>query len=137
MIIRENIDVNINRADKVADILRSILLAEDQVDQDKEHFWTIGLDGQMMIKYIELVSLGVLTFTPVQPRETFRLAIMKGVASIIIGHNHPCNNPNPSDQDIKITKMLKDSGEILGIKLQDHVIITKDGYISFLEQGIL
>ena len=128
----------ITKPDKVADILLEILSSESEIDRDKEHFWVIGLNARNAIKYVDLVSLGDLNSSIVSPRETFRLAIMKGVASIIVAHNHPSESLKPSDQDIKITKMLKDAGEILRIKVLDHVIIAGDGtYCSMDRDGFM
>lgn len=119
----------------VAAILYAILDAEEFVDRDKEHFWTIGFDIKNRIKYIELVSLGCLTSTITHPRETFRFAIMQGVASIIIAHNHPSGDKTPSDIDKVFTGRLKQAGEILGIPLLDHIILGHDEHYSFADHN--
>jgi len=124
----------------IAEILHAILKREGKIDQDKEHFWTIGLDARNCIKYIELVSLGTLTSNLVHPRETFRLAIMKGVANLVISHNHPSGNVEPSDADLEITERLKKAGQILGIEIVDHIIIGKAGgkkYFSFKAKKLI
>lgn len=120
-----------------ADILQKILRAEEEIDQDKEHFWSIGLNGQNQIQYIELVCLGILGATYAHPREVYRLAIMKGVAQIITAHNHPSGNLTPSSRDLEFVRQLVKAGEIIGIKMIDHVIITKHRgeYISLKENG--
>ena len=117
-------------------IMSAILNSEDEIDRNKEHFWSIGLNAKNQIQYIELVSLGTLSNSLIHPRETFRFAIMKGVANIIVCHNHPSGGLEPSREDIAITERLVSSGEILGIKVLDHVIIGS-GYLSMMEKGLL
>ncbi|MCP4748503.1 MAG: JAB domain-containing protein [Desulfobacteraceae bacterium] len=108
----------------VCKIVIGILSKENEVDQDKEHFWVFGLNGNNLILYIELVSLGILNRTLVHPREVFRMAILKGVNSVILAHNHPGGSTSPSLNDIAVTKNLKNAGKILGIKVLDHVIVS-------------
>jgi DNA repair protein RadC len=121
----------------VAEILWSILRMESEVDKDKEHFWVIGLDTRNAIKYIDLVSLGTLNASLVHPRETFRLAVMKAVAQIIIGHNHPSGDPEPSEDDLAITKRLEMAGKIMGINIVDHIIITRNAWFSFKDKRLI
>ena len=123
--------------EEVYKILKSVLEVENKVDQDKEHFWSIGLNSRNDIKYVELVSLGTLNANLVHPREVFRMAVMKGVASILIAHNHPSGDPNPSEDDLAITARLIKSGKILGIDVVDHIIITNKQFISFKEKGLI
>lgn len=127
----------IKNPESLAIILRDILNAEELIDQDKEHFWTIGLNSKNNIKYIELVSLGILNASVIAPRETFRLGIMQAVAGIIIAHNHPSGEATPSKQDKEVTNSLKEAGKILGIPLLDHIIITKTDLFSFAQNGLL
>ena len=77
-------------------ITKDLLLAEDKIDQDKEHFWVFHLDNRNRIKLIDLVSLGILNSSIVHPRETFRRAVIEGSAQIIIAHNHPSGEATPS-----------------------------------------
>lgn len=134
--------IPISRNQKITDagtvysVMSAILKTEEEIDRGKEHFWSIGLDAKNKLQYIELVSLGTLTNSLVHPRETFRFAVMRNVASIIICHNHPSGDSSPSREDILITERLIQAGEILGIKVLDHVIIG-DGYTSLKEQGEL
>ncbi len=129
---------NLNSAHAVAVVMRKILETESEIDRSKEHFWTIGLNVKNVTEFIDLVSLGTLTGSLVHARETYRLAVMKGVAAIICGHNHPSGDPAPSRDDIAITERLKQAGDVLGIQLLDHVIIGNNGgYTSLKEQGML
>ncbi len=137
MIIKENVRKRLSDPKAVADIFREILASEDELDQDKEHFWVVGLDKKNGIKYIDLVSLGVLGHTVVHARETFRLAIMKGVNAVIVAHNHPSNDTSPSSEDLHLTEHLRAAGQIIGIAVIDHVIVGKDNQTSLKEAGRL
>lgn len=132
-------NISISNPGALATIFQNVLSFECEVDQDKEHFWVIGLNSRNAIQYAELVSLGILNTSLVSPRETFRFAIMKGVASIILCHNHPSGDPDPSDNDLKITRKLVESGKILGIEVIDHIIIgnKNPGYYSLREKGLI
>jgi len=136
MILRENTGENINTPAQVAALLHDLIDVEQEIDRDKEHFWTIGLDVRNTVKFIDLVSLGILTSSVIHARETFRLAIMKAVNSIIIAHNHPSGCLEPSREDIAVTTKLKDAGAILGIAVRDHVIIDNNGgFVSLAMRG--
>jgi DNA repair protein RadC len=121
------------------ELFTAIIKAEHKTDRDKEHFWAIGLNTRNNIKYIELVSLGTLSASLVHCREVFRMAIISAVSSLILVHNHPSGDPEPSEEDLRITSRLIDAGKIIGIQVLDHVIIGQgaDGYKSFKEGGLL
>ena len=88
MVISES-KKKITQTKDIANIMKVILSKEEEIDRMKEHCWVVGVNQKNVIQYIELVSLGSLTCSIVHPREVFRLAIMKGVASIFLVHNHP------------------------------------------------
>lgn len=122
----------------VADVLQSLLAVEEEHDRAKEHFWVLGLNTKNVIQYADLVSLGSLSSAIVHPRETFKLAVTRSTASILIGHNHPSGDTTPSQEDILLTKRLSQAGEILGINVLDHVIIGSEGkYFSFSDNGMI
>ena len=128
----------VQRPEQIAEIFRSIQGSENEIDRMKEKFWVVGLNVRKCIVYIELVALGTLNACPVQAREVYRFAIMKAVSDIIVVHSHPSGDPEPSEDDIAITKRLFDAGKILGIELVDHVIVTHGpAFISFKAQGKL
>jgi DNA repair protein RadC len=127
----------INNPVAVASILQAVLRAESLIDRDKEHFWTIGLNTRNVVKYVDLVSLGTLNASLIHPREVFRLAVMEGAANIILSHNHPSEDPEPSEEDIRITKRLVEAGKILGIEVLDHIIVTNNHNLSFKAQGLI
>ncbi len=127
MIVNNTIAEPIDNHSKAANILREWLAQQNDVDRDKEHIWAIGLDTKLNIKYVEVVSIGTLDSSLVHPREVFRFAIMNGISSLIIGHNHPSGDVSPSKEDRAVTKRLAAAGNLLGIKLLDHVIISLGG----------
>ena len=137
MYIKCEVNIKMQNSEIVADVFRSVLKNECEIDQQKEHFWVMGLTVKNKIIYLELVSLGSLTEGIVHPREVFRSAIFKGVACLIFCHNHPSGEAEPSDQDIIVTKTLKEGGKILGIKILDHIIISDDNLYSFAKEGII
>ena len=122
----------ITKAEHAARIFRTLLETETTIDRDKEHFWAIGLTTNNTVKFVELVSLGGLNSCHVHPREVFRLAISRGVHSLITGHNHPSGNLDPSEPDKHITQTLSEAGKIIGIRLLDHLIISDDAFFSII-----
>jgi DNA repair protein RadC len=131
MVYLQHSKIRIQDSRHVAQVLLDLLHLEDTIDRDKEHFYAVHLDIKSRVNLVELVSLGTLTSSLVHPRETFRRAVMQGSASIIVGHNHPSGVVEPSDEDSKVTKLLFEAGNILGITLLDHVIFTPTAFFSF------
>ena len=131
MIYLKDSKLKIGSAQEVAKVFLDLLDLEDGIERDKEHFYVMHLDMRCQIKLVELVSVGTLSSAYVHPRETFRRAVADGAASIIIAHNHPSGDPDPSEEDTKVTKLIFEAGQILGISMVDHIIFTKDGYFSF------
>ena len=127
----QNSKLTVRDSKDVAKVFLDLLALEDKIDQEKEHFYVMHLDIRSRVKLVELVSLGTLTASLVHPRETFRRAVMQGSASIIVAHNHPSDEVEPSDEDTKTTKLLHEAGNILGIQLLDHIIFTNDKFYSF------
>lgn len=103
----------------------------------KEHFVVLLLDSKNKIIKKEIISIGTLNSTLIHPREIFRSAIRENANSIILAHNHPSGDPTPSDDDCKITSRLKEVGELLDIKVLDHVIIGGDKWYSFDDEGVV
>ncbi|RNC64160.1 MAG: hypothetical protein ED859_18685, partial [Desulfuromonadales bacterium] len=104
--------------------------------ETKEYFIAAHVDGKNRIVCIDQISVGSLNQSIVHPRETFKSALLSSAAAIILIHNHPTGDPAPSREDMEITRRLKDAGELLGIKVLDHIIIG-DTYTSFVSQGLL
>ena len=106
-------------------------------DKAKEHFKLILLNARNKIIGITTVSIGSLNASIVHPREVFKDAIAHNAYSVVLAHNHPSGDPEPSEDDLTMTRRLIEAGKILGIEVLDHIIITKNGYFSFKDRGLL
>ncbi len=104
-------------------------------DYHKEHFFVVALNVSGMV--IEQIAVGILDAALVHPREVFGEAIKHHASAIIVVHNHPSGNPNPSLPDRMLTERLKEAGQIMGIALRDHIIITQNSFLSFKDEGFL
>lgn len=103
----------------------------------KETFMALLLNSSNQIIKEQIISIGTLNASIVHPREVFRQAIIEAAASIILVHNHPSGNPTPSNEDISVTKTLIEVGNIIDIKVLDHLIIAGETYTSFVKRGLL
>lgn len=103
---------------------------------DVEYFLCITLDAAHRVINIHEVTKGLLNRTLVHPREVFRRAIKDNAAAIIVAHNHPSNQLEPSSEDRGLTSRLREAGDIVGISILDHLILARDSYFSFMEAGI-
>ncbi len=104
-------------------------------DYYKEHFYIVTLNSRN--HSIAEVSVGSLNASVVHPREVFAEAIKNKAASVVFVHNHPSGDPEPSEDDLVLTKRLVESGKILGIEVADHIIVAKDKFFSFKNKGII
>lgn len=103
----------------------------------KEHFVIFYLDSRNQEIKREIISVGSLNANLVHPREVFEPAVRNLAAQIILAHNHPSGDPEPSEDDLEITKRLIETGKILGIEVVDHIIITKTGFMSFKDKKLI
>ena len=101
-------------------------------NKKQEHFVMLTLDGARRLINIHTITIGTLTASLVHPREVFALAIEDRAASIIVAHNHPSGSLDVGSKDREVTQRIKDAGELLGINLDDHIIIAGDKYVSAL-----
>lgn len=106
-------------------------------DKKQEYFLCISLNGANEVIRNRVVTVGLLNTNQVHPREVFADAISDRAASIILAHNHPSGVLKPSPNDLAATKQLVDAGKILGIPVLDHLIITKNDFLSFKEKGLI
>ena len=106
-------------------------------EQRREHFVVFYLDIRNQIIKKDIISIGTLTTSIVHPREVFEKAIKDGAAQIILSHNHPSQIIDPSEEDIRLTKRLAACGDILGIEIIDHIIVSKHHYFSFKEHNLI
>lgn len=123
---------SIHNPDDVVTILQDELLKSD-----REKLVCLFLNTKNVIIGMDIVSIGSLTASIAHPREIFKAAILKNAASIILSHGHPSGDPTPSREDIQMTERVSKAGEILGIKLLDHIIIGEHGNYSFSNAGRL
>lgn len=113
------------------------LYMEEMRHLKKEYFKVLLLNTKNEILSAENASIGNLNSSIVHPREVFRSAVKKGAAAIIVIHNHPSGNPAPSQNDLDITRRLKEAGELLGIPVLDHLIIGDGTFISLKEKTLM
>jgi DNA repair protein RadC len=103
----------------------------------REHFVVLLLNARHEVEGIETVSIGSLNASIVHPREVFLPAVLHSAASVILVHNHPSGDPEPSEEDLTITRRLVQVGDLVGIGVLDHVIVASRGHLSFRSRGLL
>ena len=109
----------------------------DMENQPNEVFAILCLNTKKKVAGAHIISQGSLSSAIVHPREVFKAAILNNAASIILAHNHPSGDPEPSREDIETTRRLVEAGEILGIRVLDHIIIGEQRYLSMREEGLM
>ncbi len=112
-------------------------LCTDIRDSKREHFVAFYLDTQNRLIERQIISIGTLNVSLVHPREVFEPAIKLSAASIIVAHNHPSGDADPSPEDREVTKRLTEAGKILGVDLADHVIVSSKAFLSFQRHNFL
>ncbi|KKU19298.1 MAG: hypothetical protein A2119_00480 [Candidatus Colwellbacteria bacterium GWA2_46_10] len=127
-------DTNLPTIESTKDAIAQLT---DLQNLKKEHFITLYINARHKLIHKELISVGTLTANLVHPREVFEPAIIRVAIEIIVAHNHPSGDPAPSSADLEITKRLVEAGKILGIKVLNHIIITKENYFSFQDKGLI
>ncbi|MHC9087433.1 JAB domain-containing protein [Tenacibaculum sp. IMCC1] len=135
--LTEQEKIKILNSDDIYGIMQKILLRESKIDQNREHFWVIGLANNNRILFIELISLGTINATLVEPMEVFSLALQKRAVKIILCHNHPSGELTPSENDKNLTDRLIQVGIIVNTHVIDHLIISDKSYLSFADVGLL
>jgi len=106
-------------------------------DSPQEKFICISLNGANEVIESRVVTVGLIDSSPVHPREVFADVITDRAAAVILGHNHPSGNLSPSTADSRTQNQLMAAAEILGIKVLDHLILSRKGYFSFQEAGLM
>lgn len=129
--------IKVESPNKLYEIMQKILLRESEIDRNKEHFWTISLDHANRIINIELVSLGTANRTLVEPTDVFSIPLQKQAKKLIIVHNHPSGELEPSEADKDITDRLIQVGRITNVSLIDHLIISEENYYSFNDNDLI
>lgn len=127
----------VTRPEDIYKLLDGYFAGLDKIDQDKEHCFVFHIDSRNHIKIMELVSIGTLDSSLVHPREVYTRAVSERSAKICVAHNHPSGDAEPSHEDIMITQRLVKAGDLLGVKVVDHIIYTKNGYSSMKEKNLM
>jgi DNA repair protein RadC len=129
--------IRVLNSEDIYSIMQRVLMRENKIERNKEHFWILGLAQNNRILYIELISLGTINKTLVEPMEVFSIALQKRSVKVILAHNHPSGAVKASDEDKDITDRLIQVGNIIKIKVMDHLIITEKKYNSFKDTGLM
>jgi DNA repair protein RadC len=129
--------IRLLNSDDIYLVMQRILMRENKIERNKERFWIIGLAQNNRILYVELISIGNVRTTLVEPMEVFSIALQKRTVKIILVHNHPSGSMQPSDADKDITDKLIQVGIFLTIPVIDHLIINEKTYYSFDDTGLL
>jgi DNA repair protein RadC len=134
--IREHMDYystkKVNRPSDVAEVVRRFINSSD-----REMFVAVHLATDNRIASVHLISLGTLNQSLIHPRECFKAALLCNAQSVVFAHNHPSGNLEPSVEDREITRKLRECGEVLEIKVLDALIVSDEGYFSFVENSLL
>ena len=128
--------IKVCEASALYPIMKDILLRGNKYSRNREHFWVVGLDEAKKGLYIELISIGTMTETMVDPKEVFRVGILKFATYLILIHNHSFGSLDPGDADIQVTNQLIHGAKILHLKVLDHLIINTEGFCSFVVDGV-
>jgi len=131
------LEVNDTNLPTINDAKDAVAQLADLRDLKKEHLVALYINARNKLIHRDLVSVGTLNANLVHPREVFEPAIARASAQVIVAHNHPSGDPEPSEDDLIITKKLVDGGKLLDIELIDHIIITKTGYLSFKDKKLI
>ena len=135
--LKKSEEIKILCSDDIYSIMQKILLLENKIDRGREHLWTISLDTANKVLNIELVSMGSINKTIIEPMEVFSVPLQKRAVSIILVHNHPSGELKPSEGDKDMTDRLIQCGLIMHVPVLDHLIITEKTYFSFADNGLL
>ncbi len=106
-------------------------------DKDREEFLTVLLDSANSVLGLAQISVGGLAASIVEPRQVFKVAILSNAAAVILCHNHPSGNVEPSREDLRITRQLVEAGKLMGVPVHDHIIIGQNTYTSLAERGLM
>lgn len=125
-------EIHARKVKEPSDVIRYI---EKYRTERQEHFFVLSLDGAHHVIDVHTISVGLVNRTIIHPREVFRAAIVDNAVAIIIGHNHPSGSLDLSDDDTEVIKRLVECGELIGIRVLDHILISSLGEKSAIETG--
>lgn len=119
------------------EIMQKILMRENAIGRNQEHFWVVGLDNASKLLFIELIGLGVSNRVHADSSTIFRMAIYKMAINVIFVHNHPSGSMKVSDADFDMTIHQYKAGKMLNINVHDHLIISETEFLSFAQEGLM
>ncbi|WBF54027.1 JAB domain-containing protein [Macrococcoides canis] len=123
--------IKVKSPENVADFCKKLI-----GNSVREKFLLVGLNTKNEVTFVYTVFIGTINMSPIHPREVFQVAILNSCASIILAHCHPSDDPTPSNEDREATKRFEECGELLGIPVLDHIIVTENSYFSFRENNL-
>ncbi|CAM1369479.1 JAB domain-containing protein [Tenacibaculum xiamenense] len=129
--------IQILNSTDVYKIMQQVLLRENKIRRNQEHFWVVGLDNANKILFIELIGLGAVNRVNANPPDVFRMGIYKLAIKMILVHNHPSGNIEPSEADKTFTDKLLKVGKLINIEVVDHLIISEEKYTSLADNGVI
>lgn len=135
--LKESEKIRLANSQMVFEIMRKVLLREEKLDRDCEHCYIVCLDASNKLLNIELVSMGSHTETTLKPMQVFRIAIYKNAVKVIMVHTHPASDLQPSNGDKSVTDQMIQVGNIIEIKVVDHLIMSDENYFSFEKSGLM
>ncbi|WP_241243808.1 JAB domain-containing protein [Flagellimonas beolgyonensis] len=118
-------------------IMQQVLLRENKIRRNQEHFWVVGLNHNNKILFVELIGLGASNRVNADPPDVFRMAIYKLASKLILVHNHPSGSHEVTDADITFTDHMLKVGKLIKVEVLDHLVITETHYTSFADQGVM
>jgi DNA repair protein RadC len=135
--LKQHQKVEILHDEDIFHLIHPVLLRKQSIDRTREHLWVVGLDNHNQVQYIEQVSVGCINAVIAEPMEVFCMAVRKRCTAIILVHNHSFSSVLPSTADKLITEKMIAAGDILNIKVLDHVIISRCNHFSFEKEGLM
>lgn len=129
--------IKVLNARDIYSIMQQVLLRENKIRRNQEHFWVVGLNNINKILFVELIALGAHNRVNADPPDVFRMAIYKLASKLILVHNHPSGSVKITDADILFTDHMLKAGKFLRIDVLDHLVITETSYTSFENEGVM
>lgn len=129
--------IQILNSSDIYKVMQQVLLRENKIRRNQEHFWAVGLDNDNKVLFIELIALGAVNRVNANPPDIFRMGIYKLAVKMILVHNHPSGNITPSKADKDFTDKILKVGKLINIEVIDHLVISEDNYTSFADKGII
>jgi len=129
--------IKVTKPNQIFLIMQQILLRENEYSRNREHFWVVGLDIDNTILYIELVSIGDMEKSVVDPKEVFRVGILKFARYLILVHNHPFGHLEAGENDLTTTNLLIHAATLVRLQVIDHIIINTKEFSSFGDKGLM